>query len=68
MRTFFDLKWVPPVLFLLSTISGFAQLRLVDYHAATGKWTNTRPIDSAQGIFVDEMGQSDSRSSYPNIL
>lgn len=46
--------------------SGNGDRMLVDYHAATGKWTNTRPIDSAQGIFEDEMGQSDSRCSYPN--
>lgn len=46
--------------------SGNGDRMLVDYDAKTGKWTNTRQIDSAKGIFKDEMGQSDSRCSYPN--
>ncbi|UMB54147.1 BNR repeat-containing protein [Lutibacter sp. A64] len=46
--------------------SGNGDRMLVDYNAAIGKWENTRQIDSAEGIFKDALGVSDSRCSYPN--
>ncbi|GAB5552766.1 MAG: BNR repeat-containing protein [Saprospiraceae bacterium] len=46
--------------------SGNGDRMLVDYHADTGLWTNTRQIDSSEGLFEDEMGPSTSRCSYPN--
>lgn len=46
--------------------SGNGDRMLVDYDAKTGLWANTRQIDSSQGLFEDNMGQSTSRCSYPN--
>ena len=46
--------------------SGNGDRMLVDYNAKTGKWENTRQIDSALGFFEDELGKSESRCSYPN--
>ncbi|GAL65632.1 hypothetical protein JCM19301_3317 [Jejuia pallidilutea] len=46
--------------------SGNGDRMLVDYNAETGTWQNTRQIDSAEGIFKDELGVSESRCSYPN--
>lgn len=46
--------------------SGNGDRMLVDYNGKTGKWTNTRQIDAAKGVFKDELGESDSRCSYPN--
>ena len=46
--------------------SGDGDRMLVDYNAKTGKWENTRQIDSAKGVFKDELGISKSRCSYPN--
>tara|TARA_R110002033_G_scaffold45564_4_gene89243 strand:- start:626 stop:2059 length:1434 start_codon:yes stop_codon:yes gene_type:complete len=46
--------------------SGNGDRMLVDYNAETGTWENTRQIDSAKGIFKDELGESESRCSYPN--
>ncbi len=46
--------------------SGNGDRMLVDYGAETGKWSNTRQIDSREGLFEDSMGQSRSRCSYPN--
>lgn len=46
--------------------SGNGDRMLVDYNAKTGRWKNTRQIDSATGLFEDELGQSSSRCSYPN--
>jgi hypothetical protein len=39
---------------------------LVDYDPATGRWVHTRQIDSREGLFRDELGESSSRCSYPN--
>ena len=46
--------------------SGNGDRMLVDYHAETGTWVDTRQIDSRQGLFQDAMGESRSRCSYPN--
>jgi len=46
--------------------SGNGDRMLVDYDPEKAKWTNTRQIDSSQGIFRDETGSSNSRCSYPN--
>ncbi|MBD0726530.1 hypothetical protein B6A10_15250 [Flavobacterium sp. L1I52] len=46
--------------------SGNGDRMLVDYNAKTGKWENTRQIDSSIGKFEDELGKSDTRCSYPN--
>lgn len=46
--------------------SGSGDRMLVDYNAETGLWEHTRQIDSREGIFQDDIGQSDSRCSYPN--
>lgn len=46
--------------------SGKGDRMLVDYDAETGKWVDTRQIDSRQGPFQDAMGESRSRCSYPN--
>lgn len=46
--------------------SGNGDRMLVDYNADSGLWENTRQIDSAEGLFEDEMGTSSSRCSYPN--
>ena len=46
--------------------SGNGDRMLVDYDAKTGKWTDTRQIDSRKGLFKDAMGESRSRCSYPN--
>ena len=46
--------------------SGNGDRMLVDYNAETGKWANTRQIDSGKGLFEDSRGQSRSRCSYPN--
>ena len=46
--------------------SGNGDRMLVDYNGKTGKWTNTRQIDAAEGFFEDELGQSNARCSYPN--
>jgi hypothetical protein len=46
--------------------SGNGDRMLVDYNAETGTWENTRQIDSADGVFTDELGASESRCSYPN--
>jgi hypothetical protein len=46
--------------------SGNGDRMLADYNAATGNWENTRKIDSGDGPFEDELGQSNSRCSYPN--
>lgn len=46
--------------------SGHGDRMLVDYHAKTGTWANTRQIDSGRGLFQDAKGRSESRCSYPN--
>ncbi|UCD30091.1 MAG: BNR repeat-containing protein [Planctomycetota bacterium] len=46
--------------------SGAGDRMLVDYNAKTGKWINTRQVDSRRGLFVDAKGESKSRCSYPN--
>ena len=46
--------------------SGNGDRMLVDYNGETGKWENTRQIDSAEGFFKDQLGVSESRCSYPN--
>lgn len=46
--------------------SGDGDRMLVDYNAKTGKWENTRQIDSALGFFEDVLGKSETRCSYPN--
>ncbi|MCC5930759.1 MAG: BNR repeat-containing protein [Cyclobacteriaceae bacterium] len=46
--------------------SGRGDRMLVDYNPKTGKWENSRQIDSGQGMFEDALGSSDSRCSYPN--
>ena len=46
--------------------SGNGDRMLVDYQSGTGKWTNTRQIDSGKGDFEDDLGQSSTRCSYPN--
>lgn len=46
--------------------SGNGDRILVDYNAKTGKWENTRQIDSALGMFEDQLGKSETRCSYPN--
>ncbi len=46
--------------------SGNGDRMMVDYHADTCTWTDTRQIDSHTGRFEDAMGVSESRCSYPN--
>jgi hypothetical protein len=46
--------------------SGNGDRMLVDYDPKTGTWSGTRQIDSRRGTFVDEMGESAARCSYPN--
>jgi len=46
--------------------SGNGDRMLVDYDAKTGRWVNTRRIDSRKGGFQDAKGKSGSRCSYPN--
>jgi len=46
--------------------SGNGDRMLVDYSSGSGKWENTRQIDSGDGVFADNVGQSNSRCSYPN--
>ena len=46
--------------------SGDGDNMLVDYHPETGQWSGTRQIDSAQGIFKDDLGSSSHRNAYPN--
>ncbi len=46
--------------------SGNGDRMLVDYDAKTGRWVDTRQIDSRRGLFQDVMGESRSRCSYPN--
>jgi hypothetical protein len=46
--------------------SGNGDRMLVDYNSRSGKWMNTRQIDSGEGFFEDDMGESNSRCSYPN--
>ncbi|MFG6686791.1 BNR repeat-containing protein [Mariniflexile sp. HNIBRBA6329] len=46
--------------------SGDGDRMLVDYNAETGKWEHTRQIDSALGMFEDQLGKSETRCSYPN--
>ena len=46
--------------------SGNGDRMLVDYDPVTGKWKNTRQIDSGDGMFRDDLGESNSRCSYPN--
>ncbi len=46
--------------------SGNGDRMLVDYDSGSGKWINTRQIDSGAGTFKDELGESLSRCSYPN--
>lgn len=46
--------------------SGNGDRMLVDYNGETGRWENTRQIDSAEGVFKDQLGVSESRCSYPN--
>ena len=46
--------------------SGDGDRYLVDYNAKTGKWENTRQIDSSIGAFEDQLGKSTTRCSYPN--
>jgi len=42
--------------------SGNGSRMIVDYDPETGKWSNTRQIDSEKGTY----GESHSRGSYPN--
>ena len=46
--------------------SGRGDRMLVDYDSKTGQWKNTRQIDSGKGYFKDEVGESETRCSYPN--
>ncbi|MDX1285095.1 MAG: BNR repeat-containing protein [Draconibacterium sp.] len=46
--------------------SGNGDRMLVDYNSKTGKWENTRQIDSGKGLFKDRVGESKTRCSYPN--
>jgi hypothetical protein len=46
--------------------SGDGDRMLADYDPKTGKWINTRQIDSRNGVFTDAKGKSRSRCSYPN--
>ena len=46
--------------------SGNGDRMLVDYNSITGKWENTRQIDSGGGLFEDDLVKSESRCSYPN--
>lgn len=46
--------------------SGNGDRMLVDYSPKNQTWKNTRQIDSRKGLFKDELGESDSRCSYPN--
>lgn len=46
--------------------SGNGERFLVDYNGKIGKWENHRQIDSALGVFEDELGKSETRCSYPN--
>ncbi len=46
--------------------SGNGDRMLVDYSAEAGTWANARQIDSHTGLFLDAMGPSNSRCSYPN--
>ncbi len=46
--------------------SGNGDRVLVDYNAKTGKWEKSRQIDSALGLFNDQLGPSETRCSYPN--
>jgi hypothetical protein len=46
--------------------SGNGDRMLVDYDSGTGRWMDTRQIDSREGLFRDELGESGSRCSYPN--
>ena len=46
--------------------SGNGDRMMVDYNSRSGRWENTRQVDSGKGIFKDEVGQSESRCSYPN--
>ena len=39
---------------------------LVDYDSGSGRWVNTRQIDSGKGTFEDDLGHSHSRCSYTN--
>nr|WP_157804996.1 hypothetical protein [Confluentibacter lentus] len=39
---------------------------LVDYNVSNGIWENARQIDSALGLFEDELDKSETRCSYPN--
>ncbi len=46
--------------------SGSGDRMLVDYDSGAGIWVNTRQIDSGEGAFEDDLGESSSRCSYPN--
>lgn len=46
--------------------SGNGDRMLVDYDGNTSTWGNTRQIDTAYGVFKDELGASETRCSYPN--
>jgi hypothetical protein len=46
--------------------SGDGDRMLVDYDPQSGRWVDTRQIDSGRGTFADAMGESQSRCSYPN--
>lgn len=52
--------------------SGAGQWWMVDYMASPtsgeGGWRRTRQIDSSEGVYTDQWGQSSSRSAYPNGL
>jgi len=47
-------------------VSGEGDRMMVDYDCKSGSWINTRQIDSGKGLFVDGMGRSESRCTYPN--
>ncbi len=46
--------------------SGNGDRWLADYDHQTGSWRNSRQIDSREGMFVDSVGKSALRCSYPN--
>ena len=46
--------------------SGNGTRVLADYNSQKGHFENTRVIDSGEGYFKDQLGESTSRNSYPN--
>lgn len=46
--------------------SGAGDWWMADYDAATGAWSDTRRIDSGDGVFQDRFNTSQRRNAYPN--